>query len=150
MTTGEAYDPWRDLARRTHLTLAFTRLPVGQGWYLHDVPGIVLDDRLTRVGARCALAHELAHIDLGHTHQMAGNGPGTSRIARRRETEADALADARLVPLERLVDALRWSQDEHELAELLWVTTDLIRRRLAGLTSDEHGIIEEGLWGRTA
>lgn len=141
-STGDRYDPWRDLARREHITLAVTRLPVGAGWYFSDIPGIALDDRLDRVGRRCALAHELAHVDLGHTHQAAGRGPGTSRIARRREVEADVLAAVRLISLDDLADALRWALCPEEVAHELDVTEDLARIRVEQLTTDEKTFIE--------
>lgn len=141
-STGDRYDPWRDLARREHITLAVTRLPVGTGWYFSDIPGIALDDRLDRVGRRCALAHELAHVDLGHTHQAAGRGPGTSRIARRREVEADILAAVRLITLADLADALRWALCPEEVAQELDVTEDLARIRIEQLTTAEKTFIE--------
>lgn len=150
IAAGERYDPWHDLAQRKHLTLAVTRLPVGTGWYFHDIEGIALDDRLDRVGRRCALAHELAHIDLGHTHQVAGSGPGTSRIARRREIEADDLAARRLITPRYLADAIRWCLCEEEVAEELGVTVELTRRRMALLNDEEKDYIETRLWGRTA
>lgn len=149
-TTGAKYDPWRDLARREHITLAVTRLPVGLGWYFHDIDGIALDDRLDRVGRRCALAHELAHIDLGHTHQVAGRGPGTSRIARRREVEADLLAATRLITIDALADALRWALCPEEVAHELDVTEDLARIRVEQLTDTEKSFIEARHLRRTA
>ncbi len=147
---GDRYDPWRDLARREHLTLVVTRLPAGHAWYLHDVAGIAIDDRLTRVEGRCAVAHELAHVDLGHHAQAAGTGPGTSRIARRHEREADQLAAERLIRLDDLADALRWALCPVEVAEELGVTPELARRRILTLTEEEKSYIEARQWGRTA
>jgi Zn-dependent peptidase ImmA (M78 family) len=147
---GERYDPWADLARRPHITLAITRLPHGNGWYMHDVPGIALDDRLDRVARRCALAHELAHIDLGHTHQVAGTGPGTSRIQRRREREADTLADARLVLLDDLARAIAVGLCPEEVAHELDVTLDVVHRRIQQLTARERAFVKQQTWGRTA
>lgn len=147
---GERYDPWADLAERTHLTLAITRLPHGHGWYMHDVPGIVLDDRLDRVGRRCALAHELAHVDLGHTHQVAGTGPGTSRIQRRRERDADLLAAQRLIPLDRLADTLHWALCPEEVAHELDVTDRLATLRIRNLSQAEKAYITEQIRGQSA
>lgn len=147
---GDQYDPWRDLAGRPHLTFAIARLPTGHGWYLEDVPGIVLDDRLSRVERRCVMAHELAHVDLGHHDQAAGNGPGTSRIARRREREADELAAHRLLDLRRLADALAWALCPEEVADELDVTVDVVRRRIRNLTPEDKAFIESKHWGRTA
>lgn len=150
MTTGDRYDPWHDLRARDHLTFAVTRLPAGHGWYLHDIPGIVIDDRLTRVERRCVVAHELAHIDLGHHEQAATGGPGTARIARHREREADVLAATRLINLDALADALVWALCPEEVAHELDVTVDVVRRRLRTLTDAEKAYIEARHWGRTA
>jgi Zn-dependent peptidase ImmA (M78 family) len=134
----QAYCPWEDLAARTHLAFAITRLPLADGWYLHDVPGIVIDDRLDRVQRRCVLAHELAHIDLGHLHQVAGNGPGTARLARRNEAAADDLASRRLMPLDALLRALPFAPCDAEAAELLDVTEHLLAVRLSRLCPAER------------
>lgn len=131
------YCPWVDLGSRAHLAFAVTRLPVGEGWYLPDVPGIVLDDRLDRVQRRCVLAHELAHVDLGH-HQVAGNGPGTDRLARRNERAADVLAAKRLVSIAQLVLVLPGASGQTEVAELLEVTPHLLEVRLEHLEPAER------------
>lgn len=138
------YDPWQDLRDRNHLTLAITRLPIGDAWYLHDVPGIALDDRLTRVERRCVLAHELAHIDLGHMDQAA-NGLcwdlGTSRIARRRELAADKIAARRLILTRRLAEALCSHDDQPSVADDLDVTERVLAVRLDHLHPAERGYI---------
>ena len=138
----ERYCPWADLASREHLAFAVARLPLGEGWYLPDVPGIVLDDRLGRVGRRCVLAHELAHVDLGHHHQLAGNGPGTGRLARRNESAADLLAARRLLPESLLVGALAGAAGLSDAAELLDVTPRLLAVRLRCLGSEERALRE--------
>jgi Zn-dependent peptidase ImmA (M78 family) len=149
---GERYDPWRDLAQRTDLTFVVTRLPVGEAWYFHDIRGIAIDDRLDKVRRRCALAHELAHIDLGHHTQTAGCGAGTSRIARRREVHADQLAAERLITVDDLAEAFRWVHvvGPEEAAAELGVTTELVKRRVKTLTAEEKAYIEARQWGRTA
>jgi Zn-dependent peptidase ImmA (M78 family) len=119
------------------LAFAVTRLPVGEGWYLPDVPGIVLDDRLDRVQRRCVLAHELAHVDLDH-HQVAGNGPGTDRLARRNERAADVLAAKRLLSVAQLAFALPAASGQAEVAELLEVTPHLLEVRLQHLEPSER------------
>jgi Zn-dependent peptidase ImmA (M78 family) len=134
----DGYCPWQDLASREHLTFVVARLPVADGWYLHDVPGIVLDDRLTRVQRRCVLAHELAHIDLGHYQQVAGNGPGTGRLARRNEAAADHLAAGRLLPLARLAEWMPFASSWAEAADLLDVTERLLTVRLRRLSPAER------------
>jgi hypothetical protein len=145
------YCPWEDLGRRDHLAFAVTRLPVGDGWYFSDVPGIVLDDRLGRVERRCVLAHELAHIDLGHHEQLAGTGPGTARLARRNEVAADRLAAVRLTPLWELVQCFRFTQDVDEAASHLDVTTRLLSVRLRSLSPAElHAVSSAVPWAGAA
>lgn len=147
------YDPWCDLRDRTHLTLAITRLPIGDAWYLADVPGIALDDRLTRVERRCVLAHELAHIDLGHMDQAATGlcwDLGTSRIARRRELDADKVAARRLILTRRLAGALCEHDDPWSVADGLDVTEHILKVRLAHLHPAERGYITRKLAMREA
>jgi Zn-dependent peptidase ImmA (M78 family) len=134
---GESYCPWRDLRARSDLTFAVARLPLGDGWYLPDVPGIVLDERLGRIARRCVLAHELAHLDLGHL-QVAGQGAGTSRLARRNEAEADLLAARRLLPMGALEHWLPYAASGGEAAELLDVTARVLEVRLARLDQAER------------
>lgn len=144
------YDPWSDLASRPHLTYVTTRLPLADAWYLPDVPGIAMDDRLTRTERRCVLAHELAHIDLGHHHQPAGNGPGTSRMARRNERDADMLAARRLICIYRLAAAL--AEERHcrwHVAELLDVTEQLLQVRLEHLHPSERALLKRVLTDET-
>jgi Zn-dependent peptidase ImmA (M78 family) len=134
---GESYCPWRDLRKRSDLTFAVMRLPLGDGWYLPDVPGIVLDERLDRIARRCVLAHELAHVDLGHS-QVAGQGAGTGRLARRNESEADLLAARRLLPVSALEHWLPYAASRGEAAELLDVTAQMLEVRLERLDPAER------------
>jgi hypothetical protein len=91
-----------------------------------------MDTRLTQAERRTALAHELVHLEYGH------EGCQDAR------TEAWVHQEAArwLVPLPRLVDALVWSLSEVEAAEELWVTPDLVRARLEGLTEGERDQVE--------
>lgn len=141
----QLYSPWEDLAARPHLTYVKTRLPVADAWYLPDVPGIAIDDRLTRIESRCVLAHELAHIDLGHHHQVAGTGRGTGRIARRNESEADQLAARRLVNLHELVRRLLGASCRWEVADSLDVTEHLLTVRLEHLHPAERAYLKQRL-----
>lgn len=143
--SGDSYSPWEDLAARQHLTYVRCRLPIADAWYLPDVPGIAIDDRLTRTERRCALAHELAHIDLEHHHQAAGNGQGTSRIARRNEAEADQLAARRLITLEDLVEHVPGASCRWELAERLDVTEHVLAVRHEHLHPSERAYLKQRL-----
>jgi Zn-dependent peptidase ImmA (M78 family) len=138
------YDPWRDLRDRAHIAFGITDLPFGDGWWLPQVPAIVLGRHLNRVERRCTLAHELVHAE-HHETQCAGDGAGTARIARRRELDADETAARRLIRLDQLIDALRWALGPDELAEVLDVTERMARIRIRTLTDDEKAIIAAAL-----
>lgn len=140
------YSPWDDLASRPELTFGVTDLPEGAGeaWWLPEVPGIVMRRGLTQVERRCALAHELVHVDREDRprHTVGPDGP---RLARRQEMAADDIAAARLIPLDRLADALQWSFSPDEVAEELGVTPKMARIRILGLSADEKAWIDQRL-----
>ena len=79
---------------------------------------------------RCTLAHELIHLSMGHEgHQP----PGIERLVSDR-------AAALLITRTALQDALRWSSDVFELAELLTVTPTVLRDRIE--LPDTRALIE--------
>lgn len=86
------YDPWRH-ARELALTVETLRLPPRRrGQYLHSERRILIAERLTRLEARCTLAHELGHAVSGD--QPALFGPLHARQERRaRRTAASWLID---------------------------------------------------------
>lgn len=66
------YHPWRDLAGRAHIDLAWAALPpaVGNGLIIDhpDQRGrrvVILDDTALRAKRRAALTHELIHDERG-------------------------------------------------------------------------------------
>lgn len=73
---------------------------------------------------RATLTHEIAHLERGDVppHMHA-----------REERIVSLIAARRLIPLDRLADALRWARDLTELAEELWVDEPTVRCRLDGL-----------------
>ncbi len=148
MTNGggaHVYNPWDDLASRPHIAFGVRRLPLGHGWWLPDIPGIVLDDRIGRVKRRCVLAHELVHADV-EDKQCAATGPDGSRLARRSEAFADRRAAQRLIAIDDLADAIAWAPlNPAMVAEHLDVTEDVLRRRLESLTAEEANSIERRL-----
>lgn len=144
MTT---YNPWADLGSRPHICCdsRTVELPAGTGWWLPDVMGIVLDRRLTRVERRCALAHELRHVDNGDV-QIFPIGPDGPRLAKRQETRADREAARRLVSVNALAAAMRTHpNDPAAVAHELDVTVDVLRCRLDHLADAERGWLEEEL-----
>lgn len=103
---------------------------------MRDAAVILLDVDLDRAERRSTLAHELAHIDLGH--RVAGGWFG-----RRLEAEADRLAAQRLLEsVDQLADALATHAGHLAgAAEHLDVPLRVLERRLARLTDDERATI---------
>jgi len=101
---------------------------------------ILLDRGLDAIGRRCALAHELVHMD--RTHRPLGGWFG-----RRQENEADKIAAARLLEdVGVIADALCVHPlDPEMVAEHLGVTVPVLRRRLAQLTDAERDHIQSRL-----
>lgn len=139
------YDPWEDLLSRPGLVFGVTRLPHGRGWWLPERNAIVLDDRLGRVARRCALAHELAHVE-ADDRACAGLGPGCDRIADRQEWAADQLAARWLVALPDLAAALlAHGDDVAAVAEELDVESHVIVTRVQRLHPAERHYLRRRL-----
>lgn len=128
------YDPGADaLARYPEFTVRHRELggiPAATSRRQHV---ILIDKEMLRRDQRCALAHELAHLDLAHSSPICEG---------KEERHADELAAARMIPLSRLADALTWALSFDEVADELGVTTTLARRRILALTGDEKAWIE--------
>lgn len=128
------YDPWGDLKSRPELTFGMARLQVGQAWWFAGLRAIAVDSRLGRIERRCAMAHELAHVDLGDVH-MEG------RAGRRNEDAADQLAARRLIVLDDLLAVIH-SPDHATAASDLDVTEHILRVRLRHLHPAERGAVQ--------
>jgi hypothetical protein len=103
---------------------------------------ILLDDRLRGAERRCALAHAVAHLDLGHWLAM------DRRAETLEEQAADDLAAERLMPIELLADIGVWSLSRGEAAAELDVTEHLLLIRWYGRSAAETGYIERRLAAR--
>lgn len=123
------YHPWRILGRYwAHVVVEHTDdLPVGRRADTNGVDEIRMRRRLLQVERRCSLAHELIHLEHGHT--------GACSPAH--EADIDREAARRLIPWERLLAAVRWAHTEEELADELWVTDRILRARTDSLRADE-------------
>lgn len=115
-----SYDPWEDLGRR------HAQIHVDWGWDGHAraawVPSekvILINRELTKIQRRCALAHEIAHIDFGD------NDTAACWYSARQESIADQVAAERLIALHDLLRASRWCRTNGEAAEALDVTLDV-------------------------
>jgi len=92
---------------------------------------IVMHPDQSQAQRRCTLAHELAHVELGHT------GP----VDAHDERATSQLAARWLITLEQLLDALRWADDLPTVADELWVDEPTLLARLDGLTDAERAAL---------
>lgn len=141
MPDSETYDPWQHVGRHPDVLVAFDQLEHAQAYWEPEERVILIDSRLGQVARRCALAHELAHVDLGD--EGCGTGPDAERLERRQERQADSLAAHRLITLDDLAEALVWALDYHEVAEYLHVDRTTVRTRIQALTPTERDYIEQ-------
>lgn len=128
------FHPWRALRGLTDVTLHWTREP-GLLGATDGLTVIYMHPDQSQRQRRSTLTHELAHITLGHTQ---GCNPHDERAA-------DLLAAHWLIPIDRLIEALRWSDQLEEIAEELWVDLATLRTRLTRLTCDEKLVIKYAL-----
>lgn len=134
------YCPWRDIgARLPDVVVSLQDIAPARAAWVAGPRVVFLDKRLSTVEGRCALAHELAHIDLDHKPR------GIAYFDRRQEREADRLAARRLIPIDRLADVLMWTRDEGAVAEALHVDVDTVNCRLSSLHPAERHHIEARL-----
>lgn len=125
------YHPWRRLSEMPRIDVLWTDLPDDLIAETDGLTVIEMDRRLMQVDRRCALDHELAHIDLGHIRGCNG----------REETAARRLSARRLLPLSCLTTALAYTTDLEYAAWDLWVTRDVLDDRLDSLTEAERAAI---------
>lgn len=131
------WHPWRFAARRFPNVVIDTQhqLPAG-------IAGLIRGDRvwlcctLDRAGRRSVLTHELWHLLRGPTPDWA---------AIKEEVIVDRLAARQLITVDQLVDGLRWSNHEAELAEHFDVDLHTVEIRLQSLTPDEKAYIDAHL-----
>lgn len=127
--------PWRELRRLTHVRLLFRDLPDDLlGYTDHDSQTIVIATGLLQRQRRAVLQHELLHLQ----------DPAAS------EAVVELHTARQMIPLDTLVDALLWSQDENELADQLWTDVATVRDRLRTLTPAERAWINAELDRREA
>lgn len=126
------FHPWRVLRTAAHLTLYWAAMPHHRG--LTDGRStIVLHPDMLQVERRCTLAHELVHVDMGHT-----SGCNTAE-----ERAVQAETARRLIPLHRLADTLAWALSHDEAADELWVTPEVLTDRIEHLTPEELAWLEQ-------
>lgn len=116
------YHPWRNLRTDwAHVDVEHTDdLPDGRLADTNGVDHIRMRRRLLQVERRCALAHELIHLE---QHDTVERAPAV-------EEEVNEEAARRLIPWQRLLAAVRWARSDSELADELWVTPRILRARI--------------------
>lgn len=129
---------WRSIASGVEVRLA--HLGERFGCYDPDTGVIWIGHGLTQAERRSTLAHELIHAERGDEPCVSGWHED------KQERLVSELAARQLITLDKLAEALAWSQDETELAEELWVDVDTVQARLAHLTECEKDQIESRLW----
>lgn len=126
--------PWR--AVPSDVLIHRCDLDDASGWWSAEDRVILIDRRLGQAAGRSTIAHESLHAERG---DEAGCTPWHDR---KQERLVDRLAARRLITLDALADALLWAQDEHELADELWVDVETVRGRLHSLTQEEKDYID--------
>lgn len=128
------WNPWRHIGvHYPHIKVSCRHILPGTrraSWTKH---GIYIDKTLDQVARRCALAHEIVHLERGPV-------PEHPQLALVEERAVSVIAAQRLIPLEDLTEAVMWVDlsDPHELAEELWVDPVTLKIRLESLRPHEH------------
>lgn len=130
------HHPWREMRALPEWSVHFTpSLPWGaHGWTRWSDKTIWLLDSLTQTQRRCALEHERQHVLRG------ADGQGDLEEAAVEHATARAL-----IPLDELLDALRWSRHPREVADHCWVTLDVLTCRVRNLHPAEVAAVAEVL-----
>ncbi|MBM7280315.1 hypothetical protein JTZ10_21460 [Gordonia rubripertincta] len=87
---------------------------------------------------RCTLTHELVHDE----RQVF---PRDRVLRAREERTVETIAARRLITLEALADALRWTRHEREAAAELWVDVPMLVTFIQSLTEAERDWLNERL-----
>lgn len=134
-TTPPTPHPWRTL-RGMPVDVAWVGLPCGVHAVTDGRTHVWMDRTLTQRERRCAIMHEIVHIERGHAEHQ----PPAVETSVRRETAR------RLLPhLGVVADALAWSLTLDEAADELWVTLPVLLDRLTDLDDAERRIIASRL-----
>ncbi|GIG27136.1 hypothetical protein Cde04nite_33800 [Cellulomonas denverensis] len=124
------FHPWRRLRGKPEINVTWPVMPDRLG-STNGTTVIRMHPHQSQVQRRCTLAHELAHIELGHIN---GCSPAEDRVA-------EQYAARWLIEMDDLLDALRWAEDMREVADCLWVDEPTLMARLDGLTAAEKNAI---------
>lgn len=137
------YNPWVDAHRRyPEIHIEWHAIAPTRAAWVPSERVILVDESISVVERRCALAHEIAHIDTGDIPTEL------CWYAARQETAADKLAARRLVDVHDLAGKARYCSDLRELAHELGVTVDVLALRCSMLHPAERGLVNRVLLAR--
>ncbi len=131
------YHPWREARRRPHLVIEHVDLP-------DDHRGCITGSTVTlnagdlQSERRCTLTHELVH-DERRVY------PRDRVLRAKEERTVETIASRRLITLEALADALRWTRHAGEAASELWVDVPMLVTFIQSLTDAERDWLNERL-----
>lgn len=135
LTVIDMYHPWRKLRGQDHITVHWRMMPDGLQGASDGTSQIWLDRRLLQVERRCALVHEMIHIEHGHADCQPER---IERTVRREAAE-------RLIDIARLIDAAKWAYSVEEMADELWVTPQVLRDRVEHLSPIERRLVDAAI-----
>lgn len=116
---GRDYDPWEHAAN-LGLDVLVRPLRTAHELWLPEVRTLVLKADMRPASERVALAHGIAHAELGHEDDRP-----------KHEKQADQFAARNLIDPDELADLYKWCPDEGRLIQELGVTRRLLRAYLA-------------------
>ena len=136
-TTAPPWHPWREAGRRPHLVIECVPLADNlRGCIRGGIIHLNADD--LQAERRCTLSHELVHDERRIF-------PLDRTLRKREERTVESIAARRLISLDRLVDALRWSRNISEIADELWVDVPMLTALFRSLERDERKWIDDEL-----
>lgn len=121
--------PWRTLGQLDDVVVCWRSGLPGTRHAATDGRNIIwMVKNLLQVERRCALQHELVHLELGHTCRQ------DAQI----EAQVRRMTAERLIPSSMLFHAWKAALSVEEWAESLWVTPAVLYDRLDNLSPDEQ------------
>lgn len=124
------FHPWRWLWATPEIEVIWQPQPVGRVAAIDGHRVILMDPRQSQAQRRCAITHEQIHIE----HRHVG---GCTPVERRRVCATTA---RRLIALDDLIAAYRWSRDLREIADERRIVTTPCRR--INLPADATKLVE--------
>lgn len=132
------YDPEQhlhDLASQLGYEVSYERMRF-LGLTHFEEKWVKIDPRPSHSEQRSTMAHEAVHLE---------RGPFPKHREQLEERTVEHIAARRLIDLDDLIEALRWSDSTEELAEELGVFREDVLRRIQGLTPAEGARLDRAL-----